>query len=386
MIGIPAQPQEVDGLAAALGPRARVGLRRDHVERLGDERRADERQEPGAVVGHDARDRAALRHVLPDLDVRRLALATADDGRVLARRRAVEGIAVARGHRRTEPGDGVERPVPSRLARSTSMRRSAVCHGQEHARLAHVPSSCNLVRFGAVSPCSKIKRAGGERGKVELPMAPPDGGPAATWRSARTSCAPSPAVLVVELALRTLLPVPLFAPALRHGPAGARIMMLGRVQDDALRQEREGARLATRMDRHTRETYVENTTTHATSQHLRGTRMYPLEKPTGRHPHRPGLRRLLCFRRRGRRRLLLRGPAFEKRLALGRGARLRESQGTASTRPSCASGKEGPAYHPDVVVIGYVGTYRRATPSRSTFFYKPCFVLRRRAAGDLLAT
>ncbi|MGH7436100.1 MAG: SGNH/GDSL hydrolase family protein, partial [Polyangiaceae bacterium] len=181
------------------------------------------------------------------------------------------------------------------------------------------------------------------------------------------------ALLVVELALRILLPVPLFLPALRHGPAGARIMMLGRVRHDAFALSGKALDPELGWTNPPGATYVEGTTTHATSQHLRGTRLYPLEKP-------PGVTRIEVF-----------GDSFafgsevdddscyaaqlEKRLpsteVLDFGV-----PGYGLDQALLRFRKEGPAYHPDVVVIGYVSTLPARDSEPFTFFYKPYFVLR----------
>ena len=94
------EPQEVNGFGTP-GRRvgARVHLSGHDIELVDEQRRADERQEPRAVVGHHAENGTALGQPLPHLDVNRSARPAGDDRGMLAYRPRVERIAVALGHR-----------------------------------------------------------------------------------------------------------------------------------------------------------------------------------------------------------------------------------------------------------------------------------------------
>jgi hypothetical protein len=150
-------------------------------------------------------------------------------------------------------------------------------------------------------------------------------------------------------------------------------MMFGRVQHDAFAKSGKALDPELGWTNPPGETYLENTVTHATSQHLRGTRLYPLEKP-------PGVTRIEVF-----------GDSF----AFGSevdddscyAAQLEKRLPSAEVLDFGVPGygldqaflrfrKEGPAFHPDVVVIGYVSALPGRDTEPFTFFYKPYFVLR----------
>lgn len=184
-------------------------------------------------------------------------------------------------------------------------------------------------------------------------------------------------VSIVELTLRMLLPMPVFARFLR-GPAGGRIAAIpalrhwsprGGVSDivDPLL----GWTNAPGVSR------VENdtarTTSHTTSQSLRGTRLYAPEKPAG----------------------VLRIEVFGDSFAFGSEVEddatysavleqiLPRSEvldfgvrGYGLDQAMLRFRKEGPGFHPDVVVIGFVSALPLRDTQAFTSYPKPYFVLR----------
>jgi hypothetical protein len=185
-------------------------------------------------------------------------------------------------------------------------------------------------------------------------------------------------VLIVELTLRVLLPLPMFRWYLR-GPAGGRIIAIPALR----RWTPDGRGLNEVFDpllgwtNSPESSRVENekvhATSHTTSQSLRGTRIYSPEKP-------PGVLRIEVF-----------GDSFafgsEVADEATYSAVLEQSLPRAEVLNFGVLGygldqallrfrKEGRASHPDVVVIGFVSALPFRDTQAFTFNPKPYFVLR----------
>jgi hypothetical protein len=179
------------------------------------------------------------------------------------------------------------------------------------------------------------------------------------------------AVLIVELVLRLLLPLPMFARYLR-GPMGARIV----VQRALGHETPEGARDVDPLLGWTNAPGGGLTVkgqVHTTTQRLRGTRVYSPEKRAG----------------------ILRVEVFGDSFAFGSevddestfSAVLEMSLPRAEVLDFGVIGygldqallrfrKDGPAWHPDVVVIGFVSALLQRDTQAFTSYPKPYFVLR----------
>ncbi len=178
-------------------------------------------------------------------------------------------------------------------------------------------------------------------------------------------------VLIVELVLRLVLPMPMFRSFLR-GPIGGRIIQVGSLRWGPPPNGHAVDPLLGWTD--APGTFSMTSGVESTSaQHLRGTRIYSVEKP-------PGVLRVEVF-----------GDSF----AFG------NEVGDESTYSAVLEGtlpraevlnfgvkgygldqallrfrKEGPAFHPDVVVIGFVSALPLRDTQNFTFYPKPYFVLR----------
>ena len=189
-------------------------------------------------------------------------------------------------------------------------------------------------------------------------------------------------ILVVEITLRLLLPLPMFRRSLR-GPMGARIIAIPslRARSPEGRGVEELGDPLTGWTNAPDVKRLENrklqTISHTSPQGLRGTRAYSIEKP-------PGVLRVEVF-----------GDSFAFGSEVGDDATYsavleRSLPGTevldfgvmgyGLDQALLLFRKEGPAFHPDVVVMGFVSALPLRDVQDLTTYPKPYFVL---AGGKL---
>lgn len=203
-------------------------------------------------------------------------------------------------------------------------------------------------------------RSSGPRTRVGWPLA------LASW-AARVLAS----ILVLELALRLLLPLPVFKVAFQRGLAGSRIAALGPA---ARRAEREGRRLDARLGwtNDPGETFTDGVVEHVSSQRLRGTRLYASDKPSG-------VTRVEVF-----------GDSFTFGTEVDDdstyAAMLERRRQTTEVLNFGVPGYgldqallrfrlEGRAYHPDYVVVAFLSLLPDRDARTFTFYHKPYFVL-----------
>jgi hypothetical protein len=187
-------------------------------------------------------------------------------------------------------------------------------------------------------------------------------------------------VLVVELVLRLVLPLPMFRRFLR-GPVGSRIISISGAASDARRGALGHGRLPNGhavdpmlgWTNAPRVFPIDGRFETTSSQGLRGARLYSLEKAAD-------VLRIEVF-----------GDSFAFGTEVGDestySAVLEQTLPRAEVLDFGVKGygldqallrfrKEGPAFHPDVVVIGFVSAFVLRDSQSFTFYPKPYFVLR----------
>jgi hypothetical protein len=181
-------------------------------------------------------------------------------------------------------------------------------------------------------------------------------------------------VALAEVALRVMFTMPsISAPLMSRGPYGARAAVMER--DRASGQFPDSARVIRPTLGWTNppgETRIGPQVMHANSQGLRGTREYPQDKPAG------GTR-VEVF-----------GDSFAfgsetdddatfaaqlEKMLPGTEVLNFGTPGYGLDQMLLRFGEEGRGFHPDVVVIGLIGTLRPRDVLAFTFWYKPYFVL-----------